>query len=168
MCMVTEHVKLKKRVQELELQVVELTPPELPRHTYHSDIKWSELVHNLEELGIVLMTKPEYVPDALVTYTGLLYSKQIAPFLVTPADAYAEGVADCDDYAMMAAAKASIDFKLNSFRVCWGDSQWGYHAYVLVIVGPKEFWLMEPNAGAPWAGELFKFGEYGYVPKSWS
>ena len=74
---------------------------------------------------------------------------------------------NCDDYARRATSDSAFLFKLNGCLECWGDSQWGYHAYSLVRVAPQQYRLSEPNAGAPWAGELMKFGDNGYVPKHW-
>ena len=166
----TELLNAKRRVKELEAEVAKLKEqyePELPTGYPTFDISWFDLVAELEELGVKLMLKPEYVPDSAVRHTDEVSWALIAPHLVYPADYYVEGVVDCDDYARWASTDSSKLFKMNGCLECWGDSKWGYHAYGLVRVAPKEYRVFESNAGAPYAGQLMKFGENGYMPKSW-
>ena len=141
--------------------------PVLPSGYPTFDIKWTDLKLELEALGVECMLKPQHIPDALVRHTDEASWAKIMPYLVYPADLYVADIADCDDYARWATADSSRLFQLNGCLECWGDSSWGYHAYSLVRVGPGEYQLSEPNAGAPWAGELMKFGAEGYLPKCW-
>ena len=170
MGVILELARAKQSIARLEAEVARLKAqyePELPAGYPVFEIGWFDLVTELQVLGVELMLKPEHVPDAVVKHTDEGGWAKIAPFLVYPADYYVEQVADCDDYSIWAAADSSRLFKLNGCLECWGDSQWGFHAYSLVRIAPKVYRVFEPNAGAPYAGQLMKFGENGYVPGSW-
>lgn len=170
MCLIAEHARALQRLEQLESEVARLKEryePELPAGYPLFDVSWNDLVAELEALGLPCMLKPGHMPDSLVRHTDEESWARIMPFLVYPADYYVEGVADCDDYARWAAADSSKLFKLNGCLECWGDSQWGYHAFSLIRVAPNEYRISEPNAGAPWAGELLKPGEQGYNPRFW-
>lgn len=160
--LLAENESLKARIKELE-------GPELPTDYPIYEIKWTDLVKEMEEMGLELMLKKEFVPDRVVRTTNEESWRKIAPFLVYPADEYVEQGCDCDNYAMRASVDASFLCKLEGCRQTWGDSKWGYHAYSLVVIGPAplKYKLIENNAGAPYAGELLNFGDYEYMPKSW-
>ncbi len=159
--------RYQAEIDTLKQEVEKLRGPELPSDLASYDIGWHDLKAELEALGVQCMLKAEHVPDSFVWHTDEENWARIMPFLVYPADLYVEGVADCDDYARWAAADSSKLFKLNGCLECWGDSPWGYHAYSLVRVAPGEYRISEPNAGAPWAGELLRFGSHGYRPLFW-
>jgi len=163
MCLITEHAHLEKEIAELKQQYEPVLPTGYPTF----DVKWTDLKLELESLGVECMLKPAHIPDALVRHTNEESWAKIMPFLVYPADLYVEQVADCDDYARWATADSSRLFKLNGCLECWGDSKWGYHAFSLVRVAPGEYRISEPNAVAPWAGTLMRFGDNGYMPKYW-
>ncbi|MBW2560825.1 MAG: hypothetical protein JRE40_08220, partial [Deltaproteobacteria bacterium] len=80
---------------------------------------------------------------------------------------------DCDDYAKKASVEAAFQFHLSCLE-CWGETPYkseknptGRHAFSLVRIGKKSYRIFEPNAAFEEAGELFKFGEHGYVPDAW-
>lgn len=129
-------------------------------------MSYSELIRELDARGIVWMVKPLYMPDHQVKYTNLNSWEKIAPHLVSPADKYVVDGCDCDDYAKMASAKAAMDFGLNGCLECFGQIPLGSHAFNL-LVSLEDFFLVEPNAGFPIAGEVFPLGGYGYIAKSW-
>jgi len=152
---------LKKAQEESEEQ---LWPQDYPKF----EITWGELKRNLEELGLECMLKAKFVPDTKVTYTTEEAWGKMVSFLTYPADYYvAELEIDCDDYSKWTAADASKKFKLSGCLQCWGNMPLGYHAFSLVVTGPKSYKLFEPNAGFGCAGELFASGDFGYQPKSW-
>jgi len=177
MCIITEHARAKQKIQRLEADLASLKErlvllkeqyePLLPTNYPTFDITWSELKSELGVLGIQCMLKSEHIADDFIRHTDKENWTKIMPFLVYSADYYVSGVADCDDYSRWAAADSSRLFKLNGCLECWGESKWGYHAYNLIRIAPNEYRISEPNAGAPWAGELLKFGEESYLPQYW-
>lgn len=134
------------------------------------DMPYTHAIEELGLAGIVWQVKVRYIPDTLLRYTTLLEWERIAPFLVSPADRYVLDITDCDDYAKMASAKAAMEFGLNGCLECWGtvdnEHAKGSHAFNLVKT-TQGYFLMEPNAGFPYAGELFRIGQHGYLAKSW-
>lgn len=170
MGVIVELARARQSITRLEAEVARLKAqyePGLPAGYPVFEIGWFGLITELRDLGVELMLKLDHVPDNTVKHTDEESWAKIMPFLVYPADYYVEQVADCDDYARWATADSSRLFKLNGCLECWGDSQWGYHAYSLIRVAPGEYRISEPNAGAPWAGDLLKFGQHGYNPKFW-
>ncbi|MCK5016406.1 MAG: hypothetical protein KAS32_04965 [Candidatus Peribacteraceae bacterium] len=147
---------------KLKLVKEEKLPTGFPVHT----ISYSDLKAELHRRGIDWMCKPLYVPDYEVKYTNLESWKIIAPYLVSPADKYIEDFCDCDDYAKMASAKSAFDFGLNGCLECFGSIPLGRHAFNL-LVSLEDFFIMEPNAGFPIAGEVFPLHTNNYNAKSW-
>jgi len=173
MCLITDHVKLKKACQvlleenaKLEAQVEALQPPVLPFGYPVYKLPWAELIRFLLVLDLQPMVNPEYVADSYVTYTDKDSWAKIIPFLVYPADLYVEEVADCDDYSKWAAADSSKLFNLNGCLQCWGHMPLGYHAWNLVLI-EGGYKLFDANAGFPHAGQLFNPMDNGYKPEAW-
>lgn len=131
------------------------------------EMTYSELVANLAAKGLELMRKDKFVPDRLIHSTDAEGWAKIAPNLVLPADLYVEDIADCEDYAESAKARAAMIYKRSGCRYCWGETPEGQHGFCLVMISPTEFRIFESNAGFPWAGELFEVGAHGYFPTSW-
>lgn len=70
----------------------------------------------------------------------------------------------CEDYGLQAQLDAGRRFKFSA-RLCLGDMELGYHGFLMTLDSNLNLWLLEPNAGFPWAGEWFKAGENSYQPK---
>lgn len=161
MCLIVEHAHLKKRIQELEAEL----HPVVPDYPIFK-VPWQIIVSELNALNIECMLKKVCIPDSYIYHTDEAGWNGIIPFLTFPADMYVS-IVDCDDYARKATSDSAWLFGLNGCLECWGNITEGYHAFNLVRIGEKEYRLFEPNAGFPWAGELFKIGENGYQPKYW-
>lgn len=138
-------------------------------------VPWATIKAELDELGLELINKENFQPDRY-TYHPAKASKwaELVPWLTFPAEGYvnAPESPDCDEYAKRASVEASFQFHLTCFE-CWGyrpDPETGEpvrHAFSLVRRRPGDYRVFEPNAGFIEAGELFKFGEYGYKPDCW-
>ena len=140
----------------------ETLPTGFPIHT----MRYSELILELKARGIDWMCKSLYVPDYQIRYTNLASWKIIAPYLVSPADKYVEEGCDCDDYAKMGSSKCAFNFGLNGCLECFGRIPLGRHAFNL-LVSLEDFFLLEPNAGFPIAGEVFPLNTNSYNAESW-
>ena len=174
MGVIVELARAKQKVKELEAELA--LPP-----TYDEYYDWVrqqvgdvpkeeatllEVRQELKALGLVCMD--ESIPDTRVFSTDETTLTKIIPFLTYPADYYvAELDIDCDDYSMWAAADARKIFKVNGVYQVWGHMLLGYHAWSIGRVSVGKYLLWEPNAGFDYAGELFKFGGFGYNPEKW-
>lgn len=143
-----------------------LDSPVLPTGYPVEQISWADLKTMLTSHGLICQIKDGFGDDYWVKYTNKESWAKIVPYLTYPASYYVDEVADCDDYAKWAVADSSKLFHLNGCLHCQGLVP-GSHAFGLVIISPTEFRLFDPNAGFPWAGELFSPGTYGYTPKNW-
>ena len=139
-------------------------PGDFPIHS----IAWSNLKAMLAALGLECQKKDQFAPDYYIYYTSEEGWVDLTPYLVYPASYYVAERADCDDYSGWATADASRKFKLSGCLYVEGTINNEPHAWSLVITGPNTFKMFEPNAGWPWAGELFEVGEHGYRPASWN
>ncbi|GAI73166.1 unnamed protein product, partial [marine sediment metagenome] len=90
---------------------------------------WDDLVTELADLGLELMLKPGFKPDALVPYTNRESYAKMVPFLTYPADEYVVHGCDCDNYAKKASADAAFRYKVEGCLQVWGDTPLGYHAW---------------------------------------
>mgnify|MGYP001557963100 CR=1 FL=1 len=88
----------------------------------------------------------------------------LAPYLTFAADLYVNDIADCEDYAIEAQSKASFKYHVSGIRLALGQSPLGYHGFALALDTDGNIWLMEPNAGFPYAGGWFKIGYNSYIP----
>lgn len=137
------------------------------------EINWNNMVILLQNnLGIEPMS--QFRPDTKKYFVDPPVLQQMIPFLTYPAEDYIYSYyIDCDDYAKWAAADARRIFRVNGIFECWGnvklyeDKPPEAHAFCLAIASYASVKLFEPNAGFPWAGELFDIGEHGYEPKYW-
>jgi hypothetical protein len=89
---------------------------------------------------------------------------RVAPDLVYPADWYVDELWDCEEYGLQAQLDAGRKFKFSA-RLCLGDMDLGYHGFLMTLDSDLNLWLLEPNAGFPYAGMWFKSGENGYLSK---
>jgi len=121
-------------------------------------------------VGTVTVTRQEYLANLALhgitpisdtdpfdsTYNLCPVSEliRIAPSLVYPADWYAEDLWDCENYGLQAANDAG-KFKC-SVVLCLGTMELGYHGFALAQDASWNIWLLEPNAGFPWAGVWFE------------
>ena len=135
---------------------------EIPRQ----EMPWGDLVDMLAAHGIRAMA-PD-MTDYKIRFTDEETLARMVPFLTYPADYYvAELEINCDDYARWAAADARRIFHVQGMYEVWGNTPYGYHAWSLGIVDFDKYKLFEPNAGFPFAGELFAAGENGFMPEKW-
>ena len=56
---------------------------------------------------------------------------------------------DCENYAMLASARTSELFKLNTCGICVGQSPWGYHGFNIFLseAGETKLYYLEPQDG---------------------
>ena len=130
------------------------------------EMLWQDLVNMLASHGLTLMLSDQ--PDYKVRFTNEETLAKMVPFLTYPADYYvAELEINCDDYARWAAADARRIFRIQGVYEVWGNTPYGYHAWSLGITDFDKFKLFEPNAGFPFAGEMFVPGDNGFIPEKW-
>ena len=130
------------------------------------EMLWQGLVSMLASHGLTAMLS--YPPDYKIRFTNEETLAKMVPFLTYPADYYiAELEINCDDYARWAAADARRIFRIQGVYEVWGWTPYGYHAWSLGIIDFDKYQLFEPNAGFPFAGELFAAGENGFIPEKW-
>ena len=130
------------------------------------EMPWGDLVDMLAAYGIRAMA-PD-MPDYKIRFTDEETLARMVPFLTYPADYYvAELEINCDDYARWAAADARRIFHIQGVYDVWGDMPLGYHAWSLAVIDFDKIRFFDSNAGFPYAGELFKTGDYGYIPEKW-
>jgi hypothetical protein len=135
---------------------------EVPRQ----EMTWQDMIGMLASHGLTSMVSD--MPDYKIRFTDEATLAKMAPFLTYPADYYvAEFEINCDDYARWAAADARRIFQVQGIYEVWGWTPYGYHAWSLGITDFDKFRLFEPNAGFPFAGELFAAGENGFIPEKW-
>jgi hypothetical protein len=165
MCLIVEHARLIKENEELRQQVSVLQPmPVLP-------ITGSVEVSRDEFLGIlagydVLPISYNDPLDPVYYLNQKSELDRIAPGLVYPADWYVVGWWDCEDYGLQGQLDAG---KLRCCaRLATGYMPLGYHGWILALDLDARLWVLEPNAGFPWAGQWFEPhipGEFDYDPK---
>ena len=139
------------------------------------EMPWQDLVDMLASHELTAMLS--HPPDYKICFTDEETLAKMVPFLTYSADYYvAELEINCDDYARWAAADARRIFRVQGVYEVWGwvtiPYQTGevrqYHAWSLGVVDFDRFKLFEPNAGFPFAGELFgPDGGYNYRPEKW-
>lgn len=71
----------------------------------------------------------------------------------------------CEDYALQAQCDAAFKFHVSGIRMGLGQMPLGYHGFPITLSKEGNIWLIEPNAGFPYAGEWFKIGEHSYLPR---
>lgn len=134
--------------------------PDVPRYA----LPFSVIRQELADLGITCMTD---MPDYQKRFTSYETLKLMLPHLTYRADYYIANLEiNCDDYALWAAADARRLFNIQGVWQCWGDMPQGYHAWNIART-EQGYFMFEPNAGFPWAGELYRIGDFGYIPKRW-
>jgi len=158
MCLVTEHVKLKKRVAELEAQLPHIIIPV----TDLTMISRQNYLNKMAEVGIspIDLGTPLDVDLSITTKAEL---DRIAPELVQPADDYISEIRDCEDYGIEAQSRAS-KYRVSGIRLVLGDMPLGYHGFVISIDVDYNIWWLEPNAGFPFAGIWHRVGDEDYYP----
>lgn len=166
MCRLTELLTGKKSPPTLRAydDWVRSQVGEVPRQ----EMTWQGMVEMLSSHGLTLMLSSSSVPDYKVRFANEETLAKMVPFLTYPADYYiAELEINCDDYARWAAADARRIFRIQGVYEAWGWTPLGYHAWSLGIIDFDKYRLFEPNAGFPFAGELFESGENSYMPEKW-
>jgi len=179
MCLIVEHAHTLQKVATLEFELAALKiehaqtlpiiiEPVFPTGFPIYDMEWGESVTVLSDANLVCMLKDGFKEDYKVYYTDEDSWRLIVPFLVSPADAYVNEGCDCGDYAKIATGRAALLAKLSGgCKEAWGMLDGEPHAFGLVFISRVKYKLFEPNAGFPWAGELFNDGEHGYKVKYW-
>lgn len=102
--------------------------------------------------------------DSIMRFAKKNELDRIAPELVYPAEYYKVDLWDCEDYALQAQCDAGRKFEI-SVRLAIGDIPLGRHGFCITLDTDKNIWLLENNAGFPYAGKWFKIGENGYHPQ---
>ena len=144
-----------------------------------------KVVAELKELGLELMLKAKFQQDRYIYHVGLAGWEKLVPYLVISGKSYlfppespiqrilTPEAPDCDDYSKRASATAAFEFGVSCLG-CQGATPYkseknptGRHAFNLVRVGDGDYRIFEPNAAFEEAGELFRFGEHGYIPDAW-
>ena len=92
--------------------------------------------------------------DPFLTIQSKAELDRVAPALVYPANWYIENLWDCENFGMQAANDAGRLLYFSAV-LCTGFMELGYHGFVLAMDTDKNVWLLEPNAGYPWAGRWF-------------
>ena len=164
MCRLTELLTRKKSPPTLRAydEWVRAQVGDVPRQ----EMLWQDLVSMLASHELTAMLS--HPPDYKIRFTNEETLARIVPFLTYPADYYvAELEINCDDYARWSAADARRIFHIQGVYEVWGSTPYGYHAWSLGIIDFDKFRLFEPNAGFPFAGELFAAGENGFIPEKW-
>lgn len=110
------------------------------------------LKHLKDRYGVLPLT--ERAMDNRLVLVSKERLDEIAPELVYSADWFADEYWDCDDYAMQAQCDAGRKFGV-SVRLTIGQMELGPHAFVCALDVDMQLWLLEPNAGFPWAGKWF-------------
>ena len=103
--------------------------------------------------------------DSVMSITSESEFERIAPYLVYPADWYLGDLQiDCEDYALQAQCDAAFKFHVSGVRLGLGWMPLGYHGFPVTLSKQGNVWLMEPNAGFPYAGKWFTIGANSYLP----
>jgi len=126
-------------------------------------ISRSEFLAEMAKVGI----KPidlETPLDSFMTITSEIELERIAPYLVYPADLYIAEIWDCEDYAIQAQCDAALKFHVSSIRLGLGQMPLGYHGFPVTLSKEGNIWLLDSNAGFPYAGGWFRIGDNGYNP----
>lgn len=95
--------------------------------------------------------------DAVVRLSSKSVLDTIAQRLVYPADWYVADIWDCDDYALQAMLDAGRKFGVTA-RMMIGQMELGSHSFIGSLDIDQRLWLLESNAGYPWAGQWFAAG----------
>ena len=164
MCRLTELLTGKKAPPSLRAydEWVRAQVGKVPRQ----EMLWQDLVDMLASHGLTAMLS--HPPDYKIRFTSEEMLARAVPFLTYPADYYvAELEINCADYARWAAADARRIFRIQGVYEVWGNTPYGYHAWSLGIIDFDKYKLFEPNAGFPFAGELFATDENGFIPEKW-
>jgi len=101
--------------------------------------------------------------DSIVRLASKTELDRIAPYLVYPAEWYAETLWDCEDYGLQAQLDAGRKFEV-TVRLGLGQMELGYHGFAITLDRDLNLWLLESNSGFPWAGRWFSKGEHSYLP----
>ena len=102
--------------------------------------------------------------DSVMSITTENELERVAPYLVYPADLYIAEIADCEDYALQAQCDAAFKFHVSGVRMGLGMMPLGFHGFPITLSKQGKVWLLENNAGFPYAGEWFSIGVNFYSP----
>lgn len=141
MCLITEHAKAKKRIEELEARVIELEKPFPPPPVIRAEISYAELESLLSEKA------PEaqlYISD-LTQY--LCDIEDINAFLAqdeTNRMKYTGELGfDCDDFAYRLQGQFSTpEWSKIAVGIIWTNK----HALNVCIDANKDLWWIEPQS----------------------
>ncbi len=143
---------------------------EQPPITVSVVVSESETVELTRQAFIIAMQTFGIEPISLATpldSSVRLASKKeldrIAPELVYPADWYITDLWDCEDYGLQAQLDAGRKFEI-TIRLGLGQMELGYHGFAITLDRDLNLWILEPNAGFPYAGRWFKPSEHSFQP----
>ncbi len=111
--------------------------------------------HLLTEYNITTINKGANPMDSTLTLTSKAELDRLGPELVYPASWYIAELWDCEDYALQGQLDAGRKFKFSA-RMCTGWMEGGYHGFLLTLDTRLQPWVLENNAGFPWAGVWHK------------
>jgi hypothetical protein len=137
--------------------------PELGPVTNLLTLSRSEFLAEMQKVGIAPIDLGTPL-DSIMTITTESELERIAPHLVYPADWYINEIWDCEDYAIQAQGDAARQFHVSGIRMGLGWMPLGYHGFPITLSKEGNIWLLDPNAGFPYAGEWFRIGQNGYNP----
>ena len=143
----------KRQVAPIPIAVPEFETIELDRQGF---------VNTMKTFGIEALT-PLNPMDSVVRLASKSELDRIAPELVYPAEWYIADLWDCEDYGCQAMLDAGRKFEV-TVRLGLGQMELGYHGFAITLDRDLNLWILEPNAGFPYAGTWFKYGENTYKP----
>lgn len=121
-------------------------------------------MRTLSLVGITALSSRDPLDNRIWVCSGAELDR-IVPYLTRSGDDYVAEIADCEDYAMWAAAKAALDYHASTIRLVLGDSDYGYHSYLVMVDLDGHVAVSEPNAAFTHAGRRMEIGEEGYIPR---
>jgi len=161
---VSKNAELGLEIRELQKEIILLTPIPIVPVTDLVMISREDYLTRMLGVGIEPIGLDTPL-DRQLSLTSKVELDRIAPYLVYPADLYIDEIWDCEDYGIQAQTDASKLFHVSGIRLTIGDTPFGKHGWLITMDKESNKWWLESNSGFPWAGEWFRIGENGYVPK---
>ncbi|MDO8700540.1 MAG: hypothetical protein Q7J56_02690 [Deltaproteobacteria bacterium] len=126
------------------------------------ELQREEFISLMKARGIECMNGSSPL-DSSVRLASKAELDRIAPNLTYPNAWYIKDLWDCDDFGLQAQLDAGRLFEV-TVRLGLGNMPSGYHGFAITLDRELKLWLLEPNAGWPYAGKWFAPGENGYKP----
>ena len=157
MCLINEHAKALKRLQELEDKLAagdSLKPPAIPLLQLNPSVVYAEVqAKGLKFLYTGLLDGETY------HYTTAEGWIEVISYIYPNMPKYAAGRMDCEDFAILMKGLVSSTFGLNYFALTIGNSPLGWHSFNFYRdeVG---LMMLEPQKA-----EIMAWNEGGYTPE---